>query len=65
MWCGVVHGDLSLHMLYNRYMTSLPNQEDRGIESDVHDPQNLDQDNDGVIEDGLGNPAAPEDDSGT
>ena len=52
-------------MLYNRYMTSLPNQEDRGIESDVHDPQNLDQDNDGVIEDGLGNPAAPEDDSGT
>lgn len=43
---------------------TLPNQEDRGIESDISDPQNLDKDQDGVIEDGLGNPAATEDDSG-
>lgn len=43
---------------------TLPNQEDRGIESDISDPQHLDKNMDGVIEDGLGNPAAPEDASG-
>ena len=52
-------------MLYNRYMTILPNQEDRGIESDIHDPLARDENNDGIVEDGLGNPAAPEDDSGS
>ena len=45
-------------------MNILGNQEDRGIQSDVKGPQSLDQDGDGIIEDGLGNPAAPEDDSG-
>jgi hypothetical protein len=45
-------------------MMTLPNQEDRGIESDLNGPIRLDQDRDGVVEDGLGNPAAPEDDSG-
>ncbi len=46
------------------HMSILPNQEDRGIETELNGPQRLDQDNDGIIEDGLGNPAAPEDDSG-
>ncbi len=42
-------------------MTVIPNQEDRGIQSDVNSPLVKDADDDGVIEDGLGNPAAPED----
>ncbi|MBP9757464.1 MAG: hypothetical protein KBD06_02600 [Candidatus Pacebacteria bacterium] len=45
-------------------MTLIPNQEDRGIQSDINDPLSKDRDNDGFVEDGLGNPAAPED-SGT
>lgn len=46
---------------------SLPNEEDRGIEADIGAPTFppvADVNRDGVIEDGLGNPAAPED-SGT
>ncbi len=42
----------------------LPNQEDRGIEAELNGLEAVDQDQDGIIEDGLGNPAAPEDDSG-
>ncbi len=46
---------------------SLPHEEDRGIQADVGAPTfppHSDENSDGVIEDGLGNPAAPED-SGT
>lgn len=39
----------------------IPNQEDRGIESDTTDPADKDRDHDGIVEDALGNPAAPED----
>ena len=51
-------------MVYTFGMTLIPNQEDRGIQSDINDPLSKDRDNDGFVEDGLGNPAAPED-SGT
>ncbi len=40
---------------------TLLNQEDRGIEAGLNGPEVKDQDRDGVIEDGLGDPAAPED----
>ncbi len=43
---------------------TLPNNGDRGIEIEPTDIPGLDADKDGIIEDGLGDPAAPEDDSG-
>ncbi len=46
---------------------SLPNEEDRGIHMDLGAPTFppvVDENQDGIIEDGLGNPAEPED-SGT
>jgi hypothetical protein len=51
-------------MPHNESMPILPNQEDRGIETDLNSPARLDQDGDGFVEDGLGDPAAPEDDAG-
>ena len=53
-WAGIPH---------NTNMSIL-NEEDRGIETDPGTPERIDQDQDGIAEDGLGNPAAPEDDSG-
>ena len=51
-------------MLYTLSMT-LPNQEDRGIEPDTQEHvQRLNENEDGVVVDGLGNIPEPED-SGT
>lgn len=44
---------------------ALFNQEDRGIEQDNQSVSpSIDQDKDGIIEDGLGDPAQPESDTG-
>ncbi len=39
---------------------SLLNEEDRGIETGLNVPEAKDRDHDGIFEDGLGDPAAPE-----
>jgi hypothetical protein len=38
-----------------------PEEEDRGIQMGPNDSVTEDLDNDGIVEDALGNPAAPED----
>jgi hypothetical protein len=43
---------------------SIFHSEDRGIESEEQGATPMDADNDGVVEDGLGNPAAAEEDTG-
>lgn len=43
---------------------SFSHEEDRGIQADPGTPERMDRNNDGIVEDGLGKPAAPEDDMG-